>query len=177
MFCFISTTVYIMFSWLQAYYDYLVFVRFQHYLWISYSLINIYITILAQFVVHSLVHWYQQCVTVHDVPKHMSCHKAIVVITVSAHVFPDDMYIMPILLLWISSTSITWITYWYQQYVTVHLRSCRYIYIIYIILYICISSCHLSNPRHTGCSSLQDGHNIYEIMKTIYHPGNHHNIQ
>ena len=30
---------------------------------------------------NSFVHWYQQCVTVHHVPKCMSCHKAIVVIT------------------------------------------------------------------------------------------------
>ena len=34
-----------------------------------------------------LVHWYQQCVTVHHVPKCMSCHKAIVVITGRAHCF------------------------------------------------------------------------------------------
>ena len=38
---------------------------------------------------HSLVHWYQQCVTVHHVPKCMSCHKAIVVITGRAHCFRD----------------------------------------------------------------------------------------
>ena len=30
---------------------------------------------------HSLVHWYQQCITVHYVHKCMSCPKAIVVIT------------------------------------------------------------------------------------------------
>ena len=34
---------------------------------------------------HSLVHWYEQCVTVHHVPKCMSCHKVIVVITGRAH--------------------------------------------------------------------------------------------
>ena len=32
-------------------------------------------------------HWYQQCVTVHHVPKCMSCHKAIVVITGRAYCF------------------------------------------------------------------------------------------
>ena len=42
---------------------------------------------------HSLVHWYQQCVTVHHVPKCMSCHKAIVVITRRAHCFHDNIYI------------------------------------------------------------------------------------
>ena len=45
------------------------------------------IMLLALLVEHSLVHWYQQCVTVHHVPKCMSCHKAIVVITGRAHCF------------------------------------------------------------------------------------------
>ena len=36
---------------------------------------------------NSLVHWYQQYVIVHYVPKCMSCHKAIVVITGRAHCF------------------------------------------------------------------------------------------
>ena len=48
---------------------------------------------------HSLIHWYQQYVTVHHVPKYMSCHKAIVVITRRAHCFHDYIYIMLILLL------------------------------------------------------------------------------
>ena len=48
---------------------------------------------------HSLVHWYQQCGTVHHVPKCMSCHKAIVVITGRAHCFHDYIYITLILLL------------------------------------------------------------------------------
>ena len=37
--------------------------------------------------------------TVHHVPKCMSCHKAIVVITGRAHCFRDYIYIMLILLL------------------------------------------------------------------------------
>ena len=53
---------------------------------------------------HSLVHWYQQCVTVYPVPKCMRCHKAIVMITGKAHCFHYYMYIMPILLLWNFST-------------------------------------------------------------------------
>ena len=53
-----------------------------------------YITLLALLVEHSLVHWYQQCVTVHHVPKCMSCHKAIVVITGRAHCFHDYIYIL-----------------------------------------------------------------------------------
>ena len=58
-----------------------------------------YITLLALLVEHALVHWYQQCVTEHHVPKCMSCHKAIVVITGRAHCFHDCIYITLILLL------------------------------------------------------------------------------
>ena len=52
-----------------------------------------YITLLALLVEHSLVHWYQQCVTVHHLPKCMSCHKATVVITGRALCFHDYIYI------------------------------------------------------------------------------------
>ena len=48
--------------------------------------------------------WYEQCVTVHHVPKCISCHKAIVVITGRAHCFHDNIYITLILLLWDLST-------------------------------------------------------------------------
>ena len=48
---------------------------------------------------HSLVHWYQQCATVHHVSKRMSCHKVIVVITRRAHCFHDCIYITHILIL------------------------------------------------------------------------------
>ena len=41
---------------------------------------------------------------VHHVPKCMSCHKAIVVITGGAHCFHDCIFIIPILLLWDLST-------------------------------------------------------------------------
>ena len=51
------------------------------------SLMTTYITLLAKLVEHSLVHWYQQCVTLHHVPKCMSCHKAIVVITGRAIIY------------------------------------------------------------------------------------------
>ena len=57
------------------------------------SLITTYITLLSLLVEHSLVHWYQQCVTVHHVPKCMSCHKAIVVIT-GGHIFFMIAYIL-----------------------------------------------------------------------------------
>ena len=68
------------------------------------SLMTTYITLLAKLVEHSLVHWYQQCVTLHHVPKCMSCHKAIVVITGRACCFHDTIYIMSVLLLWDLST-------------------------------------------------------------------------
>ena len=35
----------------------------------------LYITLFALLVEHSLVHWYQQCVTEHHVPKCMTCHQ------------------------------------------------------------------------------------------------------
>ena len=41
---------------------------------------------------------------IYHVPKCMSCHKAIVVITGRAHCFHDYIYITPILLLWDLST-------------------------------------------------------------------------
>ena len=43
---------------------------------------------------HSLVNWYQQCVTVSHVPKFMSCHKDIVVVTGRAHCFHDCVYVI-----------------------------------------------------------------------------------
>ena len=39
------------------------------------------LSILAWLVEYSLVHWYQQCITVHHVPKFMSCQKAITVVS------------------------------------------------------------------------------------------------
>ena len=66
------------------YYAHLAFVRFEHTVCCG-SLMTTYIMLLAQLFEHSLVHWYQQCVTVHHVPKCMSCHKVIVVITGRAH--------------------------------------------------------------------------------------------
>ena len=73
-------------------------VRFEHSVCRG-SLMTTYITLLALLVEHSLVHWYQQCGTVHHVPKCMSCHKAIVVIPGRAHCFQDYIYITLILLL------------------------------------------------------------------------------
>ena len=56
------------------------------------SLMTTNITLLALLVEHSLVHWYQQCGTVHHVPRCMGCHKAIVVITGRAHCFHGYIY-------------------------------------------------------------------------------------
>ena len=57
------------------------------------SLMTTYIMLLTWLVKQSLVHWYQQCVAVHCVPKHMSFHKAILVITGRVHCFHDCIYI------------------------------------------------------------------------------------
>ena len=82
----------------QSNYAHLASVRFEHSVCRG-SLMTTNITLLALLVEHSLVHWYQQCGTVHHVPKCMSCHKAIVVITGRAHCFHDYIYITLILLL------------------------------------------------------------------------------
>ena len=62
-----------MLSWKHiCYYAYLAFVRFEH------SVCHLWPLILFPLLsLHSLVHWYKKCVTVHHVPKCMSCGKAI----------------------------------------------------------------------------------------------------
>ena len=87
------------FSWLHIYYAHLASVRSEHSVFRG-SLMTTKIRLLASVVEHSLVHWYQQCRTVHHVPKCMSCHKAIAVVTERAHCFHDYIYITLIWLLW-----------------------------------------------------------------------------
>ena len=77
---------------INIYYAHLASLRFEHSV-CRWSLMTTYITLLALLVEHSLVHWYQQCVTVHQMPKCINCHKAIVVITRRAHSFHDCVYI------------------------------------------------------------------------------------
>ena len=62
------------------------------------TLMVTHFTLLAYLAEHTLVYFYQQCVTLHHVPKCISCHELIVVITKRAHCFHDSMYITPILL-------------------------------------------------------------------------------
>ena len=112
--------------------------KFEHFVCRG-SLMTTYITLLALLVEHSLVHWYQQCVTVYHVPKCMICHKVIVVITGRAHCFHDCIYIYYAHLVFVKfdqsvccgSLMATYITllawlvehvlvHWCQQYVTVH---------------------------------------------------------
>ena len=85
--------------------------------------------VLCWFVENSLVHWYQQCVTVHYVPKCMNCHRAIVVITKGANGFHDCIYITLILLLWDLNTMCR------GSLMTMYLHTHTYIY-IYIYIYI-----------------------------------------
>ena len=105
-----------LFSWLHIYYTHLAYVRFKHSVFRG-SLMTTYIMFPAWLVEHSLVHWYQQCVTVHHVPKYMSCHKAIAMITERIHCFHDYIYITPIFLLCeIWALCASWITYDHLYY-------------------------------------------------------------
>ena len=58
-----------------------------------------------------MVHWYQQCVIVHHVPKWMSCHKDTVATAGRAHCFHDYIHIMPIFFCIIWAVWVLWITY------------------------------------------------------------------
>ena len=92
-----------LFPWFHIYYAHLASVRFEQFVWRG-SVMTTNFTLFALLVEGSWVHWYQQCGTVHHVPKWMSCHKAIVVITGRANYFHDYIYITLILLLWDWST-------------------------------------------------------------------------
>ena len=72
-------------------YTYLTSKRFEYcVLWITYD--HLYYAPCLACWAH-FFHWYQQCVTVHHVPKCMSCHKPIVEVTRRAHCFYDCIYI------------------------------------------------------------------------------------
>ena len=60
----------------------------------QYMYIWLYIICIQYIYIYTLVHCYQQCVTVHHVPKCMSCHKAILVITGRTHCLHDYTYIL-----------------------------------------------------------------------------------
>ena len=93
--------------------------------------------LLAWIVEHFLVHWYQQCITVHRVSRYMSCHRAIVVITGRARGFHDNMYITLILLLWDLSTLYIVDHLWPLVYMYVYMYICMCVY-MYICIYVCI---------------------------------------
>ena len=78
-------------------------VRFEHSVRRG-SPMTTYIMLLAQLLENSLVHWYQQCVTVPHVLNCMSCHKFIMMITGRPHCFHDNIYIMLILLICINNS-------------------------------------------------------------------------
>ena len=86
-------------SWLHIYYANLASVSFEHSV-SRWSLMTTNITFLSLLGEYSLVLCNQQCGNVHHVPKCMSSHKAIVVITGRAHCFHDYIYITLILVLW-----------------------------------------------------------------------------
>ena len=86
-------------------------------------------------------------ITVHHVPKYMSCHKAIVVITGRAHCFHDNIYSMLILLLWDLNNLYAGDYLWpliKRQMSKICFKNIQYINIyiyIYIYIYICIYTC------------------------------------
>ena len=105
------------------------------YQWTKEWSMTTYIMLLAYLDEHSLVHWYQQCVTVHHVLKCMSCHKAVVVITGRVHCFHDCIYITLILLLWdIWALSLSWITYDHLPYIYIYIYIYIYKYIYMVII-------------------------------------------
>ena len=83
-----------------------------------------------------LVHWFQQCVNVHYLPRCMSCHKAIVVITMRAHCFHDYIFIIScfgmVWALWVLSitydhlnyapcyVSLALLAHWHKQCLTIY---------------------------------------------------------
>ena len=60
----------------------------------QYMYIWLYIICIQYIYIYTLVHCYQQCVTVHHVPKCMSCHKAILAITGRTQCLHDYTYIL-----------------------------------------------------------------------------------
>ena len=88
-----------------------------------------YITLLAQLVEHTLVYWYDQCVTLHHVFKSMNCHKAIVVITRMPHYFHECIYIYIYIYV---HTCILYIYIYIKVYIYIYI----FIYYIYTHIYI-----------------------------------------
>ena len=104
-----------LYSWLHIYYTHLASVRFEPSV-CHRSLMTTYIMIFALLVEHSLVNWYQQCITVHHVPKCISCDKAIVVITRRAHCYHGCIYITPTCFCRFWTLCVSWITYNHLYY-------------------------------------------------------------
>ena len=84
-----------------AYYVRLASLRLEHSVCRG-SLMTTYIMLLAWFAEHSLIHCYQQCVTVDHVSKCMSFHKAILVTAGRAHCFHDCIRLLDLLKLFAS---------------------------------------------------------------------------
>ena len=101
-------------------------------------------TFFAWLVEDSPVHWYQQCLTVHHVPKCISSHKAIQVITGRAHCFHNYIYtICQCCFCEILALCVSWITFIYlcifNIYLHIHIFIYTYIFIykyLYIYIYI-----------------------------------------
>ena len=86
-------------------------------------------TLFAWLVEHSLVHWYQQCLTLHHVPKCMNCHKVIGVITGRAHCFHDYIYLIcPCYFCEILALCMLYITYIYLCLFNIYIHIHTFIY-------------------------------------------------
>ena len=84
--------------------------------------------------------------TVHHVPKCMSCHKVIVVITGWAHCFHDYIYIMPILLLRYLSFLCVVDHVWPLIYKSTYIYDHLYIFIYKLIFIFILQMCLLNLP-------------------------------
>ena len=125
----------------------------------------VHLFVLPWLVEHSLVRWYQQCVTVHHLPKCMSCHKTIVVITARAHCLHDSIYIIPSCFCKIWALCVSWITYDYLYYAL-----CLASWALFDSLVPAMSNCtswaeiHEMQQRH--CSDNQESNCFHDSIYT-----------
>ena len=118
--------------------------------------------LLAWLVKHSLVHWYQPCVTEHHVFKCMSCHKANVVITERACWFHDCICVLrPSCSCEIWALCVLWIT-------CDHL-CILYIYNIYNKYFIYIPlSCHNEDPLYKNLSEREKNPSHSCLLRQVF---------
>ena len=119
-----------------------------------------------------LAHWYQECVTVHHMPKRRSCYKAIVVITMRTHCFHHCIITYVLRPSWfgrvwpLRALCVSWISN-NNLYSYIYIYIYTYIYIYNWLMYICKTTRHWLFLRVAFCLSLKfRGFNI--IFINIY---------